>query len=192
MKSLPEMKSLKSLPIICAYAVIGLGLATAILGFATSALAEEATDNPVAIKLLKSLGIKEITKMNLGGVYSPVVDWGRFDTLILYQSNGRLGLVEYDEDINATIPPTTSATQRGEILITGTPSEIVNLSMVGGTLSNGTTNMKIRGIQIGRSGPHRLDSNGMLTLLTGIEISYSGTPTLGAYTGTYTVTVNYP
>ncbi|USG59751.1 DUF4402 domain-containing protein [Sneathiella marina] len=176
------------------YPIRVCGLLILSLGFGASALAGEATDNPVAIKLLKSLGIEEITKMNLGGVVLDGV--GGFDTLAFYSSSsGHLAKFEYSDELNYSARPKIGTRQLGEIKITGTPGATVTFSVEkGANLSNGKGDiLKIREMyRTPFSDEGTLDSNGVLIITTGIELEYSGKPALGTYTGSYTVTANYP
>ncbi|USG59759.1 DUF4402 domain-containing protein [Sneathiella marina] len=182
MRYLPEMKSLKSLPIMCAYAVIGLGLAAASLGFATSAMAEEG-EGPVSVKLVTPLTLTEEVKMNFGKVI-PVPD----STIIAITTNGVVRAADFGRDPIVIGSPTA-----GEIKITGgTVGEQVDITFAAGdNPSNGDGELAIEFFYPWGGTTLTLDSNGVATFNVGMGLRVPAGAT-GEFTdGTYTVTANY-
>ncbi|USG59762.1 DUF4402 domain-containing protein [Sneathiella marina] len=161
----------------CGLAVIGLGVVT-------SALAGEATDNPVAINLVKPLTIEETTAMDLGEL---IVDNGG-NNYIIFQVGDN-----FDDGFTLLGATSYGTPQPGVFKITGIPKSRVTITMEERTnpLNEAKVEMTIAGIYASFSNGDTLDDDGVLNIKSGILLQYPSGATGNFTGGTYTVTIEY-
>ncbi|USG59753.1 DUF4402 domain-containing protein [Sneathiella marina] len=187
MRSLSEMKSLKSLPKIRGYAVIGLGLAIASLGFATSALADNPITGTVSMAFMAPIDITEKIRMNFGTVALRV----NYDREVTMSPDGEV-TVATSSGVTAT-----GNVVAGEFEITGSKNQDISISIEGvsgPTLTVGNVNytMEMTDFKHNAGANPALNDNGELTINVGVTLIIPALAANGIYTdGTYTVVANY-
>ncbi|USG59750.1 DUF4402 domain-containing protein [Sneathiella marina] len=180
-RALIKARSLNSFYGMCGILILNLGSVA-------SARAEEATDNPVAIKLVKPLAIEEISLLSFG--------WLVIDTSLTTHTTVDFSGDSRYPDGYLLAPSVSSfgSPQLGVFKITGSPDEAVTVTMTkGGDLNDEDRNtLTVIGIVPSRDNGSTLDSDGELFVKSGIIFSHSPLQPPGIYRGTYTVTVVYP
>ncbi|USG59760.1 DUF4402 domain-containing protein [Sneathiella marina] len=179
---------MKNFPKIRGYAVIGLGLAAASLGFATSALAEE-RDGPISVTLVTPVTIEEVRELDFGAFLFE--GHGGGDGTVTLSPAG--DFIASTAATFVTIRPAVT----GEIKVTGTANQAIDI-LLAGDVNSGPTNadgvMLSTGVPRSEEGINfttNFDGNGELTFYVGMEILIP-VGVRGEFTdGTYTVTANY-
>ncbi|USG59764.1 DUF4402 domain-containing protein [Sneathiella marina] len=161
----------------CGLAAIGLGVVSA-------ALAEEATDNPVAINLVKLLTVQQTTAMDLG-------------ELIVGNNPDNYIYLEVGDELPGgfTLHGATSygTPQPGVFKITGIPKSRVTITMKEGTnpRNEAKVELTIAGVYGSFSNGNTLNKDGVLNIKSGILLQYPSGATGNFTGGTYTVTIEY-
>ena len=152
-------------------------IATALIGGHANAV--DQTGNASAT-IVQGLAVNETTAMD----FSSIVPDAAGDTITMDTAGAR----------SATGSSTFQGTgQAGVFGITGNPSSAITISFsTGDVLSGPGADMSLSNFAHDAGGSPALDGSGALTLNVGADLGINAAQTAGAYSGTYTISVDYP
>lgn len=159
---------------------LGLMAATglAFAGFASTANAADQTGNASA-NIQQAIQITEDTAMD----FATIVADSAGDTVTLTAAGA----------VSSTGSSTFTGTPAaGSFSVTGTPSSAVTISFSSGdTLTGPGTAMPLGSFTTDAGGTPSFDGSGDLSFDVGADLTVGASQTAGAYSGTYTLTVDY-
>ncbi|USG59757.1 DUF4402 domain-containing protein [Sneathiella marina] len=170
----------------CAYAAIGLGLATAGLGLATSASATSLIAG-VSATILETIIINQTAPASFGTIAMDTTTGGTI----------QLGLADAVDITTTGIIVATGSITSGAFKITGTPSQGLTIDVTPTanptlTVNSVDTELTLQNIQTNVPAAPALNSSGELDIIVGMDLVVPANAPTGVYSnGTYTVEANY-
>ncbi|MCP4049363.1 MAG: DUF4402 domain-containing protein [bacterium] len=157
---------------ICLYIVI---LA---VGISSTQIYAASINGSASAVINAKIGISETTAMNFGII---AVD-ATGGTVVLTNQGAISGPLSYE---------LTGTKSKGVLSISSTPGQSLTITYTNGTLTGPGPDMALNVTGITNTNTASLTSSGTDPLDVGAELVVGATQTVGSYTGTYTVEVNY-